>query len=513
MLLTTTKTASFDFWKIGAIAAAVLAPLLIYFTTARSIVHIWDSSETFAHGYVILPISVWLIWKRRDALPLHEAKPYWPALLLLAACGFGWLLAHLAAVQVVQQYAMVAMIPVVALALLGPTLTKAMAFPLVFLLLAVPFGEVFIGPLINFTADFTVAALRASGIPVLRVGNHFDIPSGSWSVLEACSGIRYLISSVTLGFLYAYLTYRSRWRQAVFMLVAIIVPIIANGLRAYMIVMIGHLSGMKLAVGVDHIIYGWLFFGLVMFVMLWIGSFWREDEDAVAATPVPVRRTATVAHAPVSAARMIPVALGALACLAVWPIYGSYMDKAVFNPEKAILTGFNSDWQAARPFTEWKPHFLPAQTELHRFFQRDDRVVGISVLYYRNQEAGSKLISSSNQLVPEKSPVWIKADTVNRQEAFAGNSLQLRETQLRDNGGQFLVWSWYWIDGKFVASDYVAKILQAKEKLLMRGDDGASITVFAPYAKNPEEARVALRRFLSENLAPLSATLAGNAKP
>ena len=114
MHLTTTRTASFDFWKIGAIAAAMLAPLFLYFATARSIVHIWDSSETFAHGYVILPISLWLLWKRRDTLPLDAAKPYWPALLLLAVCGFGWLLADLAAVQVVQQYAMVAMIPVMA---------------------------------------------------------------------------------------------------------------------------------------------------------------------------------------------------------------------------------------------------------------------------------------------------------------------------------------------------------------------------------------------------------------
>jgi len=189
------------------------------------------------------------------------------------------------------------------------------------------------------------------------------------------------------------------------------------------------------------------------------------------------------------------------------------MDKAVFNPKAASLTNFHSDWQEARPFTDWKPHFLPARAELHRFFQRDERVVGISVLYYRNQDAGTKLISSSNQLVPEKSPVWIKADTVNRKEAFAGPSLQLRETQLRDNAGQFLVWNWYWIDGKFIASDYLAKLLQAKEKLLMRGDDGASITVFAPYANNPEEARATMRLFLSENLAPLSATLAGNVKP
>jgi exosortase A len=511
MLLTTTRTASFDFWKVGAITAVVLAPIFIYFATARSIVHIWDSSETFAHGYIILPISLWLIWKRRGILPLDEAKPYWPALLLLAGCGFGWLLADLAAVQVVQQYAMVAMIPAMALALLGPRLTRAMAFPLLFLLLAVPFGEVFIGPLINFTADFTVAALRLTGIPVLRIGTHLEIPSGNWSVLEACSGIRYLISSVTLGALYAHLTYRSRWRQAVFMLVAVIVPIVANGMRAYMIVMIGHLSGMKLAVGVDHIIYGWLFFGLVMFVMLWIGSFWREDEAASQTAPAASQPAAARLPAPIG--RMIPVAFSALACLAIWPLYGNYMDSAASNAKAASLDGFDSSWQQARPFTDWKPRFLPAGAELYRFFQHDAHVVGLSVLYYRNQGDGTKLISSSNRMVREKDPVRITAGTVDRQEILSGQPLKLRETQLRGASGRFLAWTWYWIDGKFITNDYLAKLLQAKEKLLMRGDDGAAITVFAPYNENPEEARTAMHRFLVENLAPLEATLSGNEKP
>ena len=133
------------------------------------------------------------------------------------------------------------------------------------------------------TADFTVAALRLTGIPVYREGQFFTIPTGSWSVVEACSGLRYLIASVTVGVLYAYLTYRSPARRAAFVAASIVVPIVANWVRAYMIVMIGHLSGMKYAVGVDHLIYGWVFFGIVMLLLFWIGSFWREDVAPAAA--------------------------------------------------------------------------------------------------------------------------------------------------------------------------------------------------------------------------------------
>ena len=234
--------------------AAVLAPFLIYFATARSIVSIWNSSETFAHGYIILPISLWLIWRERGRLALLTPAPWWPALLLLAACGFGWLLASLGDVQVVRQYAFVAMSPVTAVIVLGWQMARQLTFPLLFLLFAVPFGDIFIDPLINLTANFTAAAVEMTGIPILRQGNNFSLPSGDWSVVEACSGVRYLISSVTLGCLYAYLTYRSWQRRLLFVLVSIGVPILANGLRAFMIVMIGHFSGMQLAVGVDHLL-------------------------------------------------------------------------------------------------------------------------------------------------------------------------------------------------------------------------------------------------------------------
>jgi exosortase len=104
---------------------------------------------------VILPISLWLIWRRRANFSLYPPQPYWPALLLLALLGAGWLAAQLGEVQVVSQYTFVAMLPVAALALLGRRLAGSLAFPLLFLLFAVPFGEVFVAPLIQFTADFT----------------------------------------------------------------------------------------------------------------------------------------------------------------------------------------------------------------------------------------------------------------------------------------------------------------------------------------------------------------------
>lgn len=498
-------------WRALSIAVVLLALFYFYFDTAQSIVSIWNSSETFAHGYIIAPISAWLIWQRREAIARIELRPYWPALLLLIACGFGWLLADLADVQVVKQYSFVAMIPSTMLLILGLRMSWAMAFPLMFLMLAVPFGEVFIGPLINFTADFTVSALQMTGIPVLREGTTFSIPSGNWSVVEACSGVRYLISSFTLGCLYAYLTYKSFTRRALFIVFSIIVPIIANGFRAYMIVMIGHLSSMTLAVGFDHLIYGWLFFGLVMFLMFWVGSFWREPVDTAAAgneqiTSTPQRASATTSSILIAAAV-------AVLCISFWPSYSNYMDRISNNPAVASLNGFHSEWKEVAVLSNWTPGFMPANAQFDHAYQRDTYTVGISIKYYRNQTHDSALISSSNQLVKNKDPIWRQTSATGHTELISETPITVIESTLQDGlGRNVLVWHWFWIDDRFTANSYIAKLLQAKEKFLMRGDDGAAIILYAGYADKPEEARLAMRQFLTEHKTSLNSALSDNKK-
>jgi exosortase len=195
-------------------------------------------------------------------------------------------------VQVVQQYAMVAMIPTVVIVIAGRRVARALAFPLGFLLLGVPVGEALIPPMMDWTADFTVTALRLSGIPVYREGTFFTIPSGQWSVVEGCSGPALSDRVHHRGRPVRVLSYQKTWKRILFVVLSVIVPIIANGMRAYMIVMIAHLSDMKLALGIDHLIYGWLFFGLVMLLLFWIGSFWRDPEpgnSAQSATLSPGR--------------------------------------------------------------------------------------------------------------------------------------------------------------------------------------------------------------------------------
>jgi EpsI family protein len=323
-------------------------------------------------------------------------------------------------------------------------------------------------------------------------------------VVEACSGLRYLISSFTLGCLYAYLTYRNFWRRTVFVLASIVVPIVANGLRAYMIIMLGHLSGMKLAVGVDHLIYGWAFFGLVMLLLFWLGSYWRDDDAAAAAVST---NSATAATRP--AGKQALAALAALLCMTLWPAYWHVLEQRGAAAPAWLGAQYRTPLPAALPFTDWSPDYAEASAGLREFVRSPDGDIGVIVRYFRNQPGSAKLISSSNQLTTADSHWRVLGQ---QQRSVAGTWL-VRESVLGNGAQRLLLWQWYFIGDAQTASDYQGKLLQAKQKLLTGRADGVVVMIFSSYNKDVDIARISLNRFLASHGADMQRVLSGSQQP
>ena len=150
----------------------------------------------------ILPICLWLVWRRRHELAAIAATPWWPRPGAARARPASlWFVAATGTVAVVQHYAIRADAQLLAalVAVVGPGSQRARRSRSLFLLFAVPFGEFLVPLLMDRTADFTVAALRLTRHSGLSRGQHFFIPSGDWSVVEACSGLRFLIASMMVG--------------------------------------------------------------------------------------------------------------------------------------------------------------------------------------------------------------------------------------------------------------------------------------------------------------------------
>ena len=468
------------------LAAALIGILALYWDTAASIVGVWASSETFKHGYAIVPIVLFLVWRERSVLARIEPRHDYLGFVLLALAGCGWLVATAGHVQVVQQFGMVVMIPATVIALAGRRAAMAIAFPLAFLLLGVPFGEGLLPRLMDWTANFTVGALRFTGIPVYREGNFFAIPSGQWSVVEACSGLRYLIASLTVGALFAYLNYQRTWKRAVFFALSVAVPIVANFLRAYMIVMIGHVSDMKLAVGVDHFIYGWVFFGIVIGLLFWLGSFWRD--------PAPAADLSVPHGEPASLAAALAAGCALIGTGAVWPLYAAHLDNAAGDRRSVSLAIPNAaaGWAAEAVDTfDWRPRYSGAVASSFQLYRKEGRTVALYLAYYRDQRPGAELISSMNHL---DTTSWLSMSTGQRTEEL-GATVALHEIHLRGGARRLLVWQWYRIGESELSSPYLAKAVLARDRLLGRGDDSAVIVIATPYEDRPERAAQTLREF------------------
>jgi EpsI family protein len=263
--------------------------------------------------------------------------------------------------------------------------------------------------------------------------------------------------------------------------------------------MIGHLSSMKLATGVDHLIYGWLFFGLVMFLMFWIGNYWREDQ---AATPAPTVR------APAAAARGgVAVALALVAMSALWPALALVNERANHNPRPVALNPVAVTWTAVPAFSGWVPSYMAPDAAFNGVYQAQAGMpVAMTVLYYRNQSNSKALVSSVNRLTGEKDAYHESGSSL-RTEALGARQLTLRESVVQGPSANLLVWQWMWIDGRVTARNYVGKLWQAEAKLMVRGDDGAAVMLSAPYGDKPDEARAALRAFLAAHAESIDAAL------
>ena len=491
-------------WRgnIGIMLAAFVVLAALYWQTLFSMVEIWSRSDTFAHGFLVFPICAYLIWRKREDLVALSPRPDWRFLSALPLLGFGWLVANLGSVMVLQQFALIGMILVLVPVLAGWAVTLEILFPLGFLFFAVPFGEFLLRPMMYFTADFAVAMLQLTGIPVYREGTYFSLPTGDWSVIAECSGLRYLIASITLGFLYGYLSYRSLWRRLAFMVFACVFPVFANGLRAYMTVMIGHLLGMQYAEGVAHVVYGWVFFGIVMALMFWIGSFWSDENGAGSRSMQPVPVFGNVQKEGQS---VLLTAGLALLLVGVWPAWAGLIERAAYDRRQPVhldMPAAAGSWQYAETAQiGWEPRYLGAEAKGVANYSDGRNRVTLFLMYYRQQAQGHELINSENILLTQGDPVWRMPEEQQVRVLFEGEPLDIRQGRLLSTTQSLLVWRWNWTSGMHTVNDYHAKLLEVRDKLTGNVQDGAGIVLAAPYVDNPREAASVLQAFL-DDMAP-----------
>ncbi|MEO8187735.1 MAG: exosortase A [Burkholderiaceae bacterium] len=489
-------------------AVITAAVLIVLWPTTRSMIDTWRQSSAYGHCYLVIPIAIWMAWHESSALTSVPLKPFRLGLVVVAATGFVWLLGELASATVVSQFAAVGMVVATTLTVLGRTWARQLTFPLGFLFFAVPFGEGLLPVLMEWTADFTVGALRVTGIPVYREGNYFILPSGSWSVVEACSGVRYLIAASMVGCLFAWLHYRASIKRVVFVCLALAVALVSNWLRAYAIVLLGHFSNNRLGTGVDHNLLGWLIFGAAMFGMFVIGIRWSDRERRSTSLPAHRGRLQEVSIQAVAA-----VLVASLLTVAAWPVVARWIESRVDErPIQIEAIAPRGGWQVAAVAPgDWAPDLVaPTAVDVQAFARRDESAVGVYLGMYRGQKQGAELVNTLNQIASTERKRWRLVESGLLDVHLNGEKTSIRTAVVRGANEQFLVWHWYWL-GHPTSSDVRAKIELAVQRLIGASDTSAWVAVYTPVADDIPAGVRRLSAFIEAMSGPIDDALEATA--
>ena len=446
-----------------------VAYLMLYSSTWLDMERVWRSSATYNHCYLILPISLYFFYRNRQASHGAVESSHWlwlPAssLLLLQLV---WLFGYAADIALFMHVAAVMTLQALIWLALGSSRARQQRFALGYLLFLVPFGEELSPFLQNITADLTVSMLHLVQVPIYREGLYLATPAGLFEVAEACSGLRFLIASLAISVLFAHLHYRKLYKQCCFVVFMALLSVLANGIRAFMLVYIGEKSNMQLGFGADHYLYGWLFFGLVLLAGFWLGARFADPQI----TDTGAKRTQV--DYPSTTVHRLALTAATVALLLTLSYRLSLQVTVPPVTANVIPLPFAN---AAAQASNWGIHFTDSLLQAKG---EDSAGTEYFIAQYANKQQQGELISWHNQLY-DKQRWQVQQRILGPEHAI----LQLKSL----SGQHRTLLYWYQVGKQRSVSEFDTKLHQACNYL---SDDHSTSSVFAvSVAAAPSEAQL-----------------------
>lgn len=452
---------------------------------------VWITSEIFNHCLFVVPIMLFLVYRQRAQVLQAGIQPTaWFALLGIPIV-LVYVFALLGDIAILMHVAAFSFLPLIFITLIGFKGAKKIAFPLFFSFFAIPFGEALIPYLQQIAAHLSVFLLNLSGIATYVNGLYIEIAAGRFLVAEACSGISFFIVSVVFGCLYAHIHLSSKKRKAAFIALSFGVPLLANGVRVFGIIVIAHLSDMKYAVGADHLIYGWVFYCFVLLILLFIGRCMQSGDRAFAAPPpIPPNLRKTQ-----------------------FPWFASISLLALFLSQIMWIQQIRSE----QPATPVAITFLPNQetlarsqldisfTDADKLYLFTDKINKVGFEYLIAQyvdNSHGELVSGLNKRYSED-----KWSLVSQKILSINATMTVTVSHLTSpSGRQRILVDWYQINVYSGASAIKAKLLQTINKVVGQNSGGFRVMISAQL--DDSHAQQALETQLSNQAALIQEKLA-----
>ena len=262
-------------WRAALIRLALSAVLMLalFADDWAAMANQWWNTATYNHILLVPLILAWMVWQRRGELAKLEPGAWWPGTVLVGGAALVWLLGAFSGLDFARQAGVVAMCAALVPLMAGPRVFAGLFFPLFYMIFLIPAGQELVTVLQTVTAHITIALVHLSNIRAEIDGVFIATPVGLFEVAEACSGIKFLVAMIAFGTLMANVCFISWPRRAALLLACVVVPILANGVRAWGTIYAAQLFGIEAAAGFDHIVYGWFFFAFVIVVIIALS--WR----------------------------------------------------------------------------------------------------------------------------------------------------------------------------------------------------------------------------------------------
>lgn len=483
--------------RLFFVAVTVFAAGAILFPTYREIFSLWWNTSGYNHCLLIIPISGYLAWLKRGELFTRTPTTSWLGFGYVCLNTLVWFGGEALSINVFEHAGAIGVIIGTIWTLIGNAAFRLLLFPLFYLYFGLPEGDFLVPYLQDLTARVVVILLRATDIPVFLEGRYLTIPSGHFHVAKACSGINYLIATLAVGTVFAYLRFVGTARRLAFMALAILVPLAANGVRAYGIVMIAHLSDYKYAMGVDHFIYGWVFFGVVIFALFTLGNLFSDVDDSEQPSPDPGAYATT-------SGRAWPGVLAVIALVLAFRLlaasgFGVGNAKVEFQLPQAI-----GAWQRApTALVDFGSRFEGAADHLADAYKVADGdgdgepAVTIESHFYRRQAQGSEVINVRNDVFDDER--WRRIEGPSVRETGAGSPATVYELVLRSATGEHRrVWYWYDISGTTTLNAFDAKLLSKRAVLANEYRGEVAVILSSRIDDIDDRSTAALSRFIRD---------------
>ncbi|MCF8707985.1 exosortase A [Rhizorhapis sp. SPR117] len=477
-------------WPTHLVGLALVAAmfLLLFAGDVADIVSIWWNVSTFGHCLLIPLILFWLVEQRLHELRQLTPVAWWPGLIWAAAGAFCWLLGDAASVALARHLGLVVMLQGAVITMLGPQVSRGLAFPIFYALFLVPFGEEFVPVLQTITAHLSMLFLDWSGIPAHLSGVFITTPSGYFEVAEACSGAKFLIAMAAYAALVCNVCFKSWSRRIAFMSAALVIAVIANGVRAFGTIYIADRISIDFATSFDHVIYGWIFFAIILALVMTMG--WPLfDRRAHEAFLDPHKLQGRVRYA----GRIGVIAPSLMAVAVAAPLWSFAMVAASDPVPTRISLPEIQGWTRVdyRPAYPWRPRFAGADHEvMGRYRNSQGQEADLAIAVYARQQEGQELVGFGQGAIdPDSKWVW-SAPALAPAEA-SGEHIVAPGPVNRD------VVSFYSIDGVVTGNATRVKLQTLKARLL-GGDQRAAAVLISAEDREGYPAQAAIRAFLRD---------------